>query len=70
MTALLDTAQIAALLHVTRRTVTEKIVTRPDFPAPEVHASQKMRLWKESQVLAWARKRHGSRAAMSEAVSL
>ena len=58
----LDTAEIAALLRLKRDTVTERIVRRPDFPKPWVHLSQKHRLWRLSDVMAWVDQ---SREAMS-----
>jgi predicted DNA-binding transcriptional regulator AlpA len=55
MSALLDTGQIAALLNLKRGYVTDKLTKRPDFPRPTVDRSQKLRRWKESDVMAWAR---------------
>ena len=50
----IDTAGIAALLGVCRRHVTERVTKRPDFPAPIIDVSRKMRRWSESEVLKWA----------------
>lgn len=50
---LLDTAQIAQLLNVTREHVTDKLTKAPDFPAPAVNLSRKMRRWDEGEVIAW-----------------
>jgi predicted DNA-binding transcriptional regulator AlpA len=55
MSALLDTGQIAELLGLKRTYVTDKLTKQPDFPRPEVNRSQKLRRWKESDVMAWAR---------------
>ena|GEM_PF-1605500 len=53
MSALLDTGQIAAMLGVTRAHVTDNLTKRPDFPAPVVNVSQKLRRWKESDIRQW-----------------
>lgn len=50
---LIDTARIATLLGCSRRHATERVVNRPDFPAPVVNVTQKLRRWSEAQVLAW-----------------
>ena len=50
---LLTIDNIAALLGLERRYVRDKIVKRPDFPMPAVALSQKVRLWKQSDVEAW-----------------
>jgi hypothetical protein len=69
MSALIDTGQIAELLGVTRQHVTNRLTKRPDFPAPCVNRSRRMRKWKEADVWAWARGTQSKRAAMSEADS-
>ena len=51
---LVDTAAIAQLLGVSRRHVTERMSHQPDFPAPLVNRSQKLRRWSLAQVLAWS----------------
>lgn len=56
MTTLLDTGQIAQLLNVTREHVTDKLTKAPDFPAPTVNLSRKMRRWDEDEVIAWLKK--------------
>jgi predicted DNA-binding transcriptional regulator AlpA len=50
----LSTAQIAELLGCTRKNVTQRVVKSPDFPAPKINRSQKMRRWDAAEVLAWA----------------
>jgi predicted DNA-binding transcriptional regulator AlpA len=67
MSAYIGTAQIAEILEVSRAYVTNKLTKRPDFPAPCLNLSQRMRRWKESDVRAWLSK-HG-RAASVEASS-
>lgn len=54
MTETIDTAQIAALLGCSRKNVTQRVVKAPDFPAPKVNRSQKMRRWDAAEVMAWA----------------
>ena len=63
MSALLDTAQIAAILGCTREHVTDRITKRPDFPRPEVNLSRRLRRWKEADVMAWLRKHSQKQAA-------
>ena len=55
MADLIDTGQIADILGVTREHVTDKLTKRPDFPAPAVNVSRKLRRWdrSESNRLAW-----------------
>lgn len=67
MSPLLDTAQIAGLLGMTREHVTDRITKRPDFPRPALNLSQRARRWREADVLAWAGLVHPSREAISEA---
>ncbi len=55
MTALLDTAAIAAMLGISREYVTDKLTKRADFPRPALDLSRRMRRWKESDVRAWMR---------------
>lgn len=56
-TARLDTAGIAALLGCTRHHVTARLTKRPDFPAPIINLSQKMRYWRAADVMAYAQGR-------------
>ena len=49
----IGTAEIAEMLGVTREHVTNKVVTRTDFPAPVMRLSQKRRLWSLDQVMAY-----------------
>lgn len=48
-----NTAGIAAMLGCTRAHVTARLTKRPDFPAPVVNLSQKMRYWRTADVLAY-----------------
>lgn len=51
----LTTEEIAQLLGVSRKHVTDRIVTRPDFPAPVIRASQRTRKWAQAEVLEYFR---------------
>lgn len=52
---LVDTADIAKLLGVTRATATNRITKRPGFPAPAINLNQRLRKWRADEVLAWIR---------------
>lgn len=47
----LNTEEIARMLGVKQKTVTDKIVKQPGFPAPAVNLSQKLRRWAEDDVM-------------------
>lgn len=68
----LDTAGIARLLGLSQRHVTDAITKRPDFPAPTMNRSRRLRRWDEAAVRAWAglpvTSVQPSREAISEAV--
>lgn len=49
----LNTEEIARMLGVKQKTVTDKIVKQPGFPAPTVNLSQKLRRWAQDEVLAY-----------------
>ncbi len=51
---LVDTAEIARVLGVGRRQVSERIAHEPDFPSPVINISQKTRRWSLEQVLRWS----------------
>lgn len=51
---LMDIKQIAALLGVGREHTRNILVKRPDFPAPAINVSQRVRKWKRTDVLKWA----------------
>ena len=51
----IDTAGIAELLGVSRQHVTDRVVTRPDFPKPVVDMSQRVRRWAQDEVLDYIR---------------
>lgn len=53
----LDTADIAAMLGVTRVHVTDRITKRPDFPKPFINVSRRLRYWRASEVQAWMMKK-------------
>jgi len=53
MTSTLDTAQIASLAGLTRKHVTNRVVTMPGFPKPVVWISRQTRRWAEADVLAY-----------------
>lgn len=60
-TARVDTADIAAMLGCSRRHVTDRLTKRPDFPAPFVNLSQKMRYWRLADVQAYAQGKRAKR---------
>ncbi len=66
MKDLIDTADIAELLKVDRRYVTDRLTKRPDFPAPCVNLNRKVRRWNRADVEDYLRHR---RAAISSADS-
>lgn len=51
---LIDTKQIAQFLGVCQAHCTQRIIKRPDFPAPVINVSQRLRKWKRADVLRWA----------------
>ena len=51
----LTTEEIASLLGVSRKHVTDRVVTRPDFPKPVIRLSQRVRKWAQSEVLDYLR---------------
>lgn len=51
----MSTADIAELMQCSAKHVRERIVTRPDFPAPVSAVSPKMRRWSEADVLRFFR---------------
>jgi predicted DNA-binding transcriptional regulator AlpA len=53
--ARLDTQGIASLIGCSRGHVTNRLIKRPDFPAPFINLSQKMRYWRRSEVLEFLR---------------
>jgi predicted DNA-binding transcriptional regulator AlpA len=50
----LDIPAIAALLGVSAKTVRDRLVHRPDFPAPLLAAGPRSRRWCAAEVTAWA----------------
>lgn len=53
---LIDTKGIARMLGVTQAHATGRIVKRPDFPKPAVNITQRLRRWRQSDVLQWVKK--------------
>ncbi len=53
---LLSTKDIAELLGVSRAHLVDRLSKRPDFPAPIVNISQRIRKWKRDDVLKWMTK--------------
>lgn len=50
---LLDTADIAAILGVSRQYITDHLSKLPKFPAPVINLSQKLRRWDRAEVMAY-----------------
>lgn len=48
---LIDTIEISRLLGVTRAHCVGRVIKRPDFPAPAMDLSQRMRRWRRNDVL-------------------
>lgn len=48
---LIDTAEIARMLGVTRQHATDKLTKHPDFPKPAVNLSRRLRKWRREDVL-------------------
>jgi predicted DNA-binding transcriptional regulator AlpA len=61
---LVGVAEVAQLLGVTRQRVNRIVLTHADFPAPEAELSAG-RVWKRSDIEAWARKYRKSRERKS-----
>lgn len=55
-TARLDTGGIALLLGCPREYVTSQVARRPDFPAPHIEVSRRLRYWRKADVLTWMQK--------------
>lgn len=51
---LLDTADIARMLGLSREYVTDKLTKRQDFPRPALDMSRRLRRWKREDVQRWA----------------
>ena len=54
---IVNTAQIAALLGLSREYVTDNVTKRPDFPRPVLNLSRRVRGWSKQAVVDWAKKR-------------
>ncbi len=60
----MDTGDIARLLNLSREYVTGKLTKKPGFPKPAINASQKLRRWREADVMAYLTGKGQRRAAM------
>ncbi len=60
MNQLIDITEIAELLKVRREYVRDRVVRLPDFPAPAVTLSQRVRRWRREDVEAWANHRESA----------
>lgn len=54
----LNTADIAQLLGCTRAHATNRITKMPDFPAPIIDLSERMRWWSLASIQGWLLKRN------------
>lgn len=52
----MSTADIAALLGLSREHVTDRITKRVDFPKPFINVSRRTRYWRTVDVMAWLRR--------------
>lgn len=50
----LDTAAIANMFGVARRTVTDRWSKQPDFPRPARNISRRSKWWRQDEIEAWA----------------
>ena len=46
--------EIAELFRVSRRTVKDHWIHRPDFPPPTIAPSRRTRRWDRDEIIAWA----------------
>lgn len=53
---IINTAQIAVLLGVSRAHVTDRITKRADFPKPVLNLSRRVRGWSREAVAEWVRR--------------
>ncbi|EJE49604.1 hypothetical protein PMI14_05847 [Acidovorax sp. CF316] len=53
----LNTADIAQLLGCTRAHATNRVTKLPDFPAPVIDLSERMRWWSLAAIQSWLAKR-------------
>jgi predicted DNA-binding transcriptional regulator AlpA len=68
MSPTVDTQDIAQMLGVTRPHVTDVLVKKPDFPAPVINRSRRIRRWALEAVEAWANRNQSLEAMSSEEV--
>lgn len=50
--------KVAEFLGISRKHAREAVTTKPDFPAPVINASQRMRFWSAEDVKRWAAQQH------------
>jgi predicted DNA-binding transcriptional regulator AlpA len=55
----LNTQDIATILGVCQKHVTNRIVKHPDFPKPVINLTQRLRAWRTDEVLAYFKTRRG-----------
>lgn len=53
METVIDTAEIARMIGLSREHVTDRLIKRPDFPKPAINISQRTRYWRRADVLAY-----------------
>lgn len=53
MNDLLDTADIARMLGVSREHCTNRLIKRPDFPKPAMNLSRRLRRWRKQDIVQW-----------------
>ena len=51
---LIGIPEIASIFSLTPKYVSERVVTRPDFPPPKIRLSRQCRKWSRREVLAAA----------------
>lgn len=50
--------KVAEFLGISPKHTREAITKKPDFPAPVINASQRMRFWSAEDVKRWAAQQH------------
>lgn len=66
MNETIDTEGIAKILGCSREYATDRLVKKPDFPAPVVNRSRRMRRWAKDAVERWAAGSQSLEAISSE----
>lgn len=65
MSSYITTSDIAADLELSREYVTDRLVKRPDFPAPALRLSRKTVKWERADFEAWKQAQANRAAAQS-----